>query len=199
MADIDMIPRSYRDGVRARRTLRRTALALAIVVLAGAAGGAGLRWRNAAMEREAAQLRAAAAQAQSAQARDAMLREADARNRQQAALLRALRRQGEVAALAQAIDDALPPQAWLTGIALRRDVQQAGIAAAGAPAPVAGATDAVLELAGGAPDHETVTAFLARLGGAPGVAAVRLQSSGPGEGGDIVFQALATLHREDKP
>ena len=35
MADIDMIPRSYRDGVRVRRTLRRAGLALGLSVALG--------------------------------------------------------------------------------------------------------------------------------------------------------------------
>ncbi|HEX8604543.1 MAG TPA: PilN domain-containing protein [Pseudoduganella sp.] len=202
MPDIDMIPRSWRDGIRVRRTLRRTAVALAIVVVAAAAANAALRWRSAAIERQAAALTAAAAQARSDQARDAMAREAKEQRMRQEALLRTLRREGELAAFALAIDSALPPDAWLTGIGLRRDFQ-APVAATGAGTSAAAPGDApapgsVVELAGEAMNYEAVTTFLAQLGRAPGVATVQLQSSGAGtETRAIGFHAVVTLAWRD--
>lgn len=206
MADIDMIPRSWRDGIRVRRTLRRTVVALAIVMLAGAAGSGWLRWQVAALDRQAAQLQAAATQAQAGQAREAALREEHERHARQDALLRALRRQGELAAFAQAIDGALPPDAWLTGIVLRRDLQAVGGTAigSGSAQPAAAPSDSAppgstVELTGQALDYEAVTTFLARLGRAPGVATVQLQSSGAAEAGEVGFHAVVTLGWEDRP
>lgn len=206
MADIDMIPRSWRDGIRLRRTLRRTAAALAIVVLAGAAGSAWLRWQAAAISRQAAQLGAAATQAQSAQARQASILAEHERRAQQEALLRMLRRQGELAAFAHAIDGALPAGAWLTSLEVRRDFQvpASGAIGAGTPAPAAAAADTAppgtaIALSGQALDYAAMTTFLAQLGRAPGVAGVQLQSSGAAEAGDIAFQATVTLAWKDQP
>ena len=131
MADIDMIPRSYRDGVRMRRTLRRAGMALTAIVLAAAAGSGALRWQSAALERRTATLQQAASAAQTSQAQAATAYAARERLVQQQGLLRALRREGELAALAAAIDSALPANAWLTAINLQRDLQ---LATAAAPA-----------------------------------------------------------------
>ena len=106
MADIDMIPRSYRDGVRVRRTLRRAGLALAAIVVAAAAGSAALRWQSAALERRTATLQQAASAATASQAQAATEHAARERVLQQQGLLRALRREGELALLANAIDSA---------------------------------------------------------------------------------------------
>ncbi len=211
MADIDMIPRSWRDAIRVRRAIRRTAVALAIVAIAAAAGNAALRWRGAEFDRKAAALKAAATQALSDQARDATLLEAHERRMRQEALLRTLRRQGELAAFALAIDAALPPDAWLTGIALRRDFQ----AAAAGPAATAGsgngspeqparqdevAAGSIVELSGEAMNYEAITMFLAQLGRAPGVATVQLRSSGAGTGAQAIgFHAVVALAWKDRP
>jgi Tfp pilus assembly protein PilN len=173
------------------------------VVFAAAAGSAVLRWRNAVAEHQAAALQAAATQAQSARARDAVARDAQERRLRQEALLRTLRRPGELAALTLAIDTALPPDAWLTGLVLRRDYQAAAAtigagtsAAAPADAPPPGS---IVELSGEAMSYEAVTAFLAQLGRAPGVAAVQLQSSGAGaEAQAIAFHAVVTLAWRDR-
>ena len=45
MADIDMIPRSYRDAQRVRRTLAAYGAALAVLVVAGGGASMLLRWR----------------------------------------------------------------------------------------------------------------------------------------------------------
>lgn len=208
MADIDMIPRSWRDGIRVRRTLRRTAAALAIVVVAGVAGSAWLRWQAATFARQAEQLRGAATQAQTDQAREAAALAEQERHAQQDALLRTLRRQGELAAFAQAIDGALPAGAWLTSLVLRRDMQVPTGTAIGSgtpqPAPAAAPAElapagTVVELSGQALDYAAVTAFLAQLGRAPGVASVQLQSSGAADTGEIGFQATVTLAWKDQP
>jgi len=217
MADIDMIPRSYRDRVRLRHTLRRVGGALALVLLCAGAGHVALRWRAAALAQEASQLRAAASAAQSDQARVAGERAATLRAGQRAALLGALRRDGELAALALAIDGALPADTWLTALALRRDARVAtpgvatpgvmpGAAPAGATAQQAFATGSAagdlllleshVELRGQAASYDGVTAFLARLGRVPGLTAVQLQSSGANAvDGAIDFHATMALTR----
>ena len=217
MADIDMIPREYRDGVRVRRTLRLAAIALALVVAAGTLAGVGLRWRTAALERSATALEAAAAQAQADSARGAEQQAERSRQEQAHAVLRTLRRQGELAALARGLDASLGDAVWLTGLRIERDVQGA---AAGANTPAAalpegtetfsapGATAAApvqtwhlrsaIELHGQAASYEAVTAFLAALGRQPGIAGLQLVSSSIAEGGAIDFHATGALVHQGK-
>lgn len=194
MADIDMIPRSYRDAVRLRRTVRRTGAALAMIVLVAAGAHATLRWRNANLERKTVALQLAANTAQSQTARLATEHAERTRRLQQEGLLRALRRDGELAALTAAIDSALPGTVWLTALSLRRDLQAAPAAgtppAPGVPAstltiiPTGSADgsalqmDSRVELTGQARDYHGITGFLSNLGRAPGMHDVQLLSSG---------------------
>ena len=192
MADIDMIPRSYRDGVRVRRTLRRAGVALTAIILAAAAGSGALRWQSAALERRTVTLQQAASAAQTSQAQAATAYAARERLVQQQGLLRALRREGELAALAAAIDSALPATAWLTAINLQRDLQLAAApTTAAAPVPDSRATTfatgnadggtlvliSSVELAGQATDYTGITDFLSNLGRMPGMHGVELLSS----------------------
>ena len=214
MADIDMIPREYRDGVRVRRTLRMAGIAVALVIAAGALAGIGLRWRTAALERSAGALQAAATQAQADSARDAQQLAERSRQEQAHTVLRTLRRQGELAALARGLDASLGDAVWLTGLRVERDVQGAPAGAnAGAAAPTLpegteafsapGATPgarlqawhlrSAIELNGQAASYEAVTAFLSALGRQPGIAGLRLVSSSAAEGGIIDFRATGAL------
>jgi Tfp pilus assembly protein PilN len=211
MADIDMIPRSYRDGVRVRRTLRRAGLALAAIVVAAAAGSAALRWQSAALERRTATLQQAASAATASQAQAATEHAARERVLQQQGLLRALRREGELAMLANAIDSALPETAWLTAVTLQRDLQLAPAnAPAPAPAPVPdGRTTTIatgnadgstlvmvssVELAGQAADYNGITDFLSNLGRTPGMHGVELLSSSASPTTPAIdFRAVVTL------
>ena len=209
MADIDMIPRSYRDGVRVRSTLRRAGLALAAIVVAAAAGSAALRWQSAALERRTATLQQAASAATASQAQAATEHAARERVLQQQGLLRALRREGELALLASAIDSALPETAWLTAVTLQRDLQLAP-ANAPAPAPVPeGRTTTIatgnadgstrvmvssVELAGQAADYNGITDFLSNLGRMPGMHSVELLSSSASPTTPAIdFRAVVTL------
>jgi len=207
MADIDMIPRSYRDGVRVRRTLRRAGMALTAIVLAAAAGSGALRWQSAALERRTATLQQAASAAQTSQAQAATAHAAHERLLAQQGLLHALRREGELAALAAAIDSALPATAWLTAINLQRDLQLAAPDAS-APAPDARATTfatgnadggtlvmiSSVELAGQATDYNGITDFLSNLGRMPGMHGVELLSSSANPStAAIDFRAVVVL------
>lgn len=197
MADIDMIPRSYRDAVRLRRTLRHVTIALAVVVVTGAAGNALLRWRTAGFERQAAVLRGATAQAVAASAHAAALREEHDRIARSNAQLDALRHAGELAAFAQALDGALPPTAWLGSLQWRRDLHAApaaktSVKAAAVPALPAIAT--TVEMTGQAASYDAVTAFLANLGRSRTIASVQLLSSGMnGEAQLVDFRAVVLL------
>ena len=212
MADIDMIPRSYRDGVRVRRTLRRAGMALTAIVLAAAAGSGALRWQSAALERRTATLQQAASAAQTSQAQAATAHAARERLLAQQGLLHALRREGELAALAAAIDSALPANAWLTAINLQRDLQLATAApattAAPAQAPDSRATTFAtgdadggtlvmisnVELAGQAADYNGITDFLSKLGHMPGMHGVELLSSSANPStAAIDFRAVVVL------
>jgi len=212
MADIDMIPRSYRDGVRVRRTLRRAGMALTAIILAAAAGSGTLRWQSAALERRTVTLQQAASAAQTSQAQAATVQAARERLLAQQGLLRALRREGELAALAAAIDSALPANAWLTAINLQRDLQLAtappATATTPAPAPDSRATTfatgnadggtlvmvSSVELAGQAADYNGITDFLSNLGRMPGMHGVELLSSSANPStAAIDFRAVVVL------
>jgi len=212
MADIDMIPRSYRDGVRVRRTLRRAGVALAAIVLGAAAGSGALRWQSAALERRTATLQQAASAAQTSQAQAATAQAARERLLAQQGLLRALRREGELAALAAAIDSALPANAWLTAINLQRDLQLATATPATATAPAlapdsrattfaTGNADggtlvmvSSVELAGQAVNYNGITDFLSSLGRMPGMHGVELLSSSANPStAAIDFRAVVVL------
>lgn len=208
MADIDMIPRSYREQVRVRRTLRLAGIALAAVVVLGAAGSSALRWRAAAIGHKADALQTAAARLQADSARDAAQLASYNRRQQDAAVLHALRREGELGALAQGIDTALGEHVWLTSVALERDAQ--AVTGKGNAAPAAGTEElatagtaapawhlaSTLQLSGQADSYAAVTAFLATLGRQPGIADLRLVSSAAAaEGQAIDFHATGTLTR----
>lgn len=214
MADIDMIPREYRDGVRVRRTLRLAGIALAVVVAAGALGGVGLRWRSAALERSAGVLEAAAARAQADNARAAQAQAERGRREQEQTVLRTLRRTGELAALAQGLDAALDDTVWLTELRVERDIQGAPANAAAAPLPedteaftAPGAANQAwrlrssIEVSGQAASYDAVTAFLSALGRQPGITHLRLVASGAAAGGQAIdFRATGALaYKGDAP
>lgn len=206
MAEIDMIPREYRDGVRVRRVLRATGIALAVVAVLGAALHAGLRWRSGALERDIAALETAAAQDQASAERSAALQAEQARRQRQGAVLRALRREGELAALAQGLDAAMTDQVWLTGLEVERDVQAAGPGAAPAADPDGAAEkleadgwrlSSAVQLSGQAENYRAVTAFLAALGRQPGIANLKLVGgSAAADGRAVEFRATGTLTRQ---
>lgn len=207
MADIDMIPRSYRDQVRVRRTLRLAGIALALVALLGAAGSGVLRWRAGATAARADALQAAATRHQADSARDATQLASYNRLQQDAAVLHALRREGELGALAQGIDAALDGHVWLTALTLERDAQAAATKGdadgAGTEELTTSGTAAqtwhlasTLQLSGQADSYAAVTAFLATLGRQSGIANLRLVgSSAAAEGQAIDFHATGTLVR----
>ena len=196
MADIDMIPRSYREALRVDRTVRRFGAALAALVLLGGAAAGLMRWRVAHTEPLLAQMRSAASQATGDAALLAVLQARHASLEQSVAALEALRAAGTVGRLAGALDTALRADMWLTGLHYVRS-EQLIPAVAGQPAQpgdlllqpaaAAGAPETWrvtrrLDLSGAAFSYPALTEFLRAFSTQPGVAEVRLVDSSTPEG-----------------
>jgi Tfp pilus assembly protein PilN len=194
MADIDMIPRAYRDALRVRRTATAYGTALALLLVAGGGASAVLRWRVAVETPRLEQLRAGSVRAE---AMRAQLAAAQARRDawvQDAAALAALRGTGEVAALANILDTALNEQVWIEQLRFSRTaeqlaspppsplppgtVQARAAQAAGAAAPLQPwRLGSRLDINGKAHDHAAMASFLAAMAANPGLADVRFMNS----------------------
>jgi len=212
MADIDMIPRSYREALRARRTLAAYGTALALLAVAGGAAAALLRWRLAVETPRLELARAGATQADAVRTR---LAEAQQRRDALAAdvgALAALRGTGEVAVLAQVLDGALDDRVWFEQLRFSRTREllketpallspDTVLAPAAAPgAPQAWRLASHLEIGGRALDHAAMSAFLGRIAADPALANVRfLNSSAADEGGVVSFGVAASMRRKDSP
>ena len=214
MADIDMIPRSYREGVRARRTLQAYGAGLALLLLAGGGASAYLHWRLATETPRLERDRSASTQAgamrlrlTAAQARKDVLAE-------NAAALGSLRGTGDAAALATILDESLNARVWLEQVRFTRS-QELLPAVPPAPLPAgvvqaraqAGALQAwrlgsQVQISGQALDNGAMTAFLSKLAADPRLTDVHFLNSSTtatDEGGVVVFNASAALiKREEK-
>jgi Tfp pilus assembly protein PilN len=214
MADIDMIPRSYREALRVRRTLAAYGGALALLLAAGAAGAVLLRWRLAVETPRLALLRADAGQADAMRTLLAKAQEHKDALAQDAGALAALRGAGEVAALAKTLDGAINDKVWFDQLRFSRS-QELLREAPPSPLPpgtvqartlpgTAGAAGAVqawrlashLEIAGQASDNPAMSSFLAALSADAGLSNVRFLNSSaiPAEdGGGVGFGIAASL------
>ena len=209
MADIDMIPRSYREGLRVRRTATVYGAALAALLLLGGGASAILHWRLALETPRLEQTRASSAQAGALQAQ---LVNAQARKdalAESVGALAALRGAGEVATLAAVFDKTLNDKVWFETLRFARshEVLQAlppaplppGTVQARAPqsaAPQAWRLGSTVEIAGGAVDSAAMSAFLSALAADPALADVRFLNSSSAadeDGGAIRFHASAAL------
>lgn len=216
MADIDMIPRSYREGLRMRRTVTRYGLALGLLLVLGGTAGALLRWRLALETPRLEQARSASAQASAmrtqlvaAQARKDGLRES-------VAALGALRGAGEVGALAASVNGALDDKVWFAQLRFSR-TQELLQAPPSAPLPAgvvqirnpqtaavqAWRLGSQVEIGAQALDHGAMTGFLAALAADPLLANVRFLNSSTAaaeDGGAVSFNLAASLvKREEQP
>ena len=209
MADIDMIPRSYREGLRVRRTLTVYGAALAVLLAAGAGAGAFLRWR---LGVETPRLETSRSASSQAGAMRVQLSAALARKEllgENVAALATLRGAGDVAALASLLDGALNEQVWFGELrfARTRELLQAappvplppGVVqarAAQSGAAQAWRLGSQIQIAGQALDNAAMTAFLAKLAADPGLANVRFLNSSTAEaddGGAVNFSVAAAL------
>ncbi len=213
MANIDMIPRSYREARRVRRLLRGYGIALAGVLLAGGAASAFLHWRLSvelprveALRGSSARIEAARTQLAASQARKNALGE-------DLAALGALRGVGALGRLADALDATLNERVWIERMVFTRTLERiegdpAAAADASAPptsvvlraraapsAPDSAAWRLVdkVEMGGGALDHAALSAFLNRAEASAPLHALRfLQSSvATGEEGQSVAFSIA--------
>jgi Tfp pilus assembly protein PilN len=209
MADIDMIPRSYREGLRVRHTLTIYGAALAVLLVAGAGAGVLLRWRLAV---ETPRLDASRSASSQAGAMRIQLSAALARKEllaENVAALATLRGAGEVAELASMLDGALNAQVWFDELRFAR-TQELLQAAPPAPLPAgvvqaraapSGAAQAWrlgshIRIAGQARDNAAMTAFLAKLAAEPGLTNVSFLNSSTAaadEGGAVNFSVAAAL------
>jgi Tfp pilus assembly protein PilN len=217
MADIDMIPRSYREGLRVRRTLAAYGAALAVLLVVGAGASLLLRWRVAVETPKLERMRSDSALAgalrtqlgSAQQRRDTLAADVEA--------LALLRGAGETAALARMLDTTLNERVWIeqlrftrTEEALRdplpptlppgavRSTPAPGAAQGAAPAWQLGSH---VELSGQALDHRAMTDFLGALVQHPLLNGVRFlnSSEAPAEqGGAVSFGATGSLvkHKE---
>ena len=212
MADIDMIPRSYREGLRVRRTLTVYGAALAVLLVAGAGASAALRWRLAV---ESPRLEASRAASSQAGVMRAELTTALARKERLAenvAALASLRGAGEVASLASVLDGALNEQVWFTELRFARTQEllqaappmplPAGVVqtrAAQAGMPQSWRLGSQIRIAGQARDNAAMTSFLAKLAADPSLANVRFLNSSTAaaeEGGAVNFSVAAALVKQ---
>jgi len=211
-----MIPRSYREGVRVRRTLTIYGSALALLLVAGGGASALLHWRLALETPRLEQSRTASGQASAlrtqlinAQARKDLLAD-------NVAALAALRGTSEVAALSASVDAAINDQVWFDRLHFSRSQE---LLQAPPPAPLpagvvqarstAGAMQGAIqawrlgsqiEIAGQALDNGAMTRFLAALSTDPALADVRFLNSSTApalEGGAVQFRVAAALVKRE--
>ena len=209
MADIDMIPRSYREGLRVRRTLQIYGAALALLLVAGAGASAFLRWR---LSVETPRLESGRSVSTQAGAMRIQLTAALARKEllaENVAALASLRGAGEVAALASVLDGALNDKVWFGELRFARTRELLQVAppaplppgvvqarAAQAGAPQAWRLGSQIQIAGQARDNAAMTAFLTKLAADPGLTNVRFLNSSTAaadDGGAVSFSVAAAL------
>lgn len=213
MADIDMIPRSYREGLRVRRTLAAYGAALGLLLVAGLGTSAFVRWRLALETPRLEQARAGTLQADALRTRltHAQLRKDGLA--EGVAALAALRGAGEAEALARLLDRALNERVWFERLRFSRSQEQ--LQPAPSPLPPEAAQVQVqvraqawrlgshLEIDGRALDNAAMTSFLAQLAADPALANVRFLNSSmqtAEEGGAVAFGVTASLvKRKDTP
>jgi len=213
MADVDMIPRSYRNALRARRTLACYGVALILVLAAGGACAGLVRVRLARETPHLAQLRNDAARAAALQGLVAASEQRLNRLSVNARAYAALRGAGTAAALARILDAALPDGVWLDRVELARDYEpqrEPGGGAAPAGATRVATQDAAgaqawriterVDLDGHAFDQAALATFLEALSASPALAGVRFVDGTSAQGGDatLAFRATATLRRGDR-
>jgi Tfp pilus assembly protein PilN len=213
MADIDMIPRSYRDAQRVRIAATTYGAALALLLVVGAGASALLRWRVAVETPRLEQLRAGSVRTDAMRAQLELARQRRDAYVQDVASLAAARGAGEVNAFAQILDAALNDQVWIDQLRFLRTEEQlpataqtalpaGAVQVRSAPAPGAPPTVQVwrlgsrIEIAGQARDHAAMTAFLTALASNPALSDVRFMNSSAAaaeDGGAVSFGAAASL------
>lgn len=166
MHEIDLIPREHYERRRVRRALVRSAVLLALIVVAAAAGRAWLAWQLARERPLAEQFRQAE---KNGAAQRVQLAELGARRVELETRLATLRELQAGAGWDRAlhhVDQAHGRGIWLDRLAIARATTDA------APAQHS------LEVQGHALDHAAVAEFMRRLAAEPGLQQVRLTDTG---------------------
>jgi Tfp pilus assembly protein PilN len=211
VADIDMIPRSYREAARVRRTLAAYGAALALLLAVGVSASLLLRWRLAVeaprlerMRSDSALAGALRTQLVGAQQRKDVLAG-------DVGTLGALRGAGQAAQLAQVLEATLNDKVWIEQLRFTRTQEQlrdplpsplppgSVLARSAQGAPQAWQLASHVELSGKALDQRAMTDFLSALAAHPGLTGVRFLNSSetPAEdGGAVAFAAAGTLQKE---
>jgi hypothetical protein len=189
MADIDMIPRSYREARRVRRLLGRYGVALGALLVVGAGAAGLLRWQVAHTEPQLTRLRADGASAGGDSARLAAILARQAALEQGVAALSGLRGAGSAGRLSEAIEQSLRADLWLVGIHYVRSEQRLPEPATDAGRPgdlsvrsAAGAQERWrvtrrVNFTGAAFSYPALTEFMRSFAGRDGVVEVRLVDS----------------------
>lgn len=190
MADMDMIPRSYREALRVRRTVLAYGGALALVLAAGVAGAGWLHWRLSIEQGALEQLRVATANADGVRAQLAAAQQRQTSLRQASEALAALRGDGTVARLSDAIDAALNERTSFDQLQFSRTQE---LLRAPLPSPLPDGTVQAqgaasgtveywhlasrVEINGQALDHAALTQFLGAVSSNPTLSGVRFLNS----------------------
>jgi len=210
MADIDMIPRSYREAARTRRTLSAYGAALALLVAAGCGASLLLRWRVAVETPRLERMRAESTLAGTLRSRLAVAQQSKDALAGDVETLALLHGAGEAALLAQVLDATLNDKVWIEQLRfshtreLLRDPLPSPLPPGTVQAhPAQGPAQAWqlgshVELSGRALDQRAMTDFLAALAAHPALSGVRFLNSSEApaeEGGAVAFGAAASLVR----
>jgi Tfp pilus assembly protein PilN len=215
VADIDMIPRSYREAARARRTLAAYGAALALLLAVGASASLLLRWRLGVEAPRLARMRSDSALAGALRTQIAGAQQRKDVLAGDVGTLAALRGAGQAAQLAQVLDATLNDKVWIEQLRFTRTQEQLSalpssplpsplppgsvLARSAQGAPQAWQLGSYVELSGKALDQRAMTDFLSALTAHPGLTGVRFLNSSetPAEdGGAVAFAAAGTLQQE---
>jgi Tfp pilus assembly protein PilN len=194
MADMDMIPRSYRDALRVRRTLFAYGGALALVLAAGVAGTGWLHWRLAAEQASLDQLRAASASAEAMRSQVAAAQQRKNSLEQASEALAALHGGGTVARLSGALDAALNERTSFSSMHFSRShellkaplpdpLPEGTVQTQGAGTPEYWRLANRVEINGSATDHAALTQFLDAMSKDPTLSDIRFLNSAAAAGG----------------
>lgn len=212
MADMDMIPRSYRDALRVRQMLLAYGGALALVLAAGLTATAWLHWQLSKEEAGLEQLRVASTSAEAMRTQIAAAQQRKTSLAQASEALAALRGTGTVARLSVALDTALNERTAFSQLQFARTQE---LLRAPLPAPLpegtmqaqgAGAGNVEhwhiasrVEIIGQAQDNVALTQFLGAIGNDPTLAGLRFMNSaaapGVGEAG-LSFSVAGLLQAQ---